>query len=164
METTDRAAVEAMAARPEVARIEPLVWIRSSVLPVTDPVLAPSPAAVAAVEWNISRVKAPQVWRTGDTGQGIVLGNIDTGQQWDHPALKSHYRGWNGSTADHNYSWYDEIQPADRAQILRELRDQMREEAARSGLLDTVESSLRTRLRDLLGAESASVAVRVRAD
>lgn len=53
--------------------------------------------------------------------------------------------------------WLNKIQPADRAQILRELRDQMREEAARSGLLDTVESSLRTRLRDLLGVESASV-------
>ena len=53
--------------------------------------------------------------------------------------------------------WLNRIQPADRAQILRELRDQMREEAARSGLLDTVESSLRTRLRDLLGVESARV-------
>jgi hypothetical protein len=33
----------------------------------------------------------------------------------------------------------------------------MRQEAEKSGLLDTVESSLRTRLRDLLGAESVSV-------
>lgn len=53
--------------------------------------------------------------------------------------------------------WLDKIKPAGRAQILRELRDQMREEAEKSGLLDTVESSLRTRLRDLLGAESVSV-------
>ena len=53
--------------------------------------------------------------------------------------------------------WLNRIQPADRAQILRELRDQMRQEAEKSGLLDTVESSLRTRLRDLLGAEAVSV-------
>lgn len=53
--------------------------------------------------------------------------------------------------------WLNKIQPADRAQILRELREQMREEAEKSGLLDTVESSLRTRLRDLLGAESVTV-------
>jgi hypothetical protein len=53
--------------------------------------------------------------------------------------------------------WLNKIQPSDRAQILRELRNQMREEAEKSGLLDTVESSLRTRLRDLLGAESVSV-------
>ncbi|PZR96102.1 MAG: hypothetical protein DLM69_11055, partial [Candidatus Chloroheliales bacterium] len=29
--------------------------------------------------------------------------------QWDHPAIKPHYRGWNGSTADHNYNWHDAI-------------------------------------------------------
>jgi hypothetical protein len=53
--------------------------------------------------------------------------------------------------------WLNKVQPADRAQILRELRNQMREEAEKSGLLDTVERSLRTRLRDLLGVESVSV-------
>ena len=41
-----------------------------------------------------------------------MLGIIDTGQQWDHPALKSHYRGWNGATADHNYNWYDATNPS----------------------------------------------------
>lgn len=53
--------------------------------------------------------------------------------------------------------WLNKIQPADRAQILRELRSQMKKEAEASGLLDTVEATLRTRLRDLLGAETASV-------
>ena len=27
--------------------------------------------------------------------------------QWDHPALKPHYRGWDGATADHNYNWFN---------------------------------------------------------
>jgi Protein of unknown function (DUF4230) len=53
--------------------------------------------------------------------------------------------------------WLNKIQPADRAQILRELRDQMRGEAEKSGLLDTVEGTIRTRLRDLLGAENVTV-------
>ena len=53
--------------------------------------------------------------------------------------------------------WLNKVQPADRAQILRELREQMRAEAAKSGMLDTVEATLRTRLRDLLAAESVSV-------
>ncbi|MEY3895948.1 MAG: hypothetical protein RLZZ214_1468 [Verrucomicrobiota bacterium] len=53
--------------------------------------------------------------------------------------------------------WLNKIQAADRAQILRELREQMRAEAEKSGLLDTVESSLRTRLRDLLGVENVTV-------
>ncbi|GAA5130454.1 hypothetical protein GCM10023212_40160 [Luteolibacter yonseiensis] len=53
--------------------------------------------------------------------------------------------------------WLNKIQPTDRAQILRELRNQMREEAERSGMLNTVESSLRTRLRDLMGAQDVTI-------
>lgn len=53
--------------------------------------------------------------------------------------------------------WLNKVQPADRAQVLRELRDQMRREAEQSGMLNTVDSTLRTRLRDLLGAESVAV-------
>ena len=44
--------------------------------------------------------------------------------------------------------WLNKVQPADRAQILRELREQMRVEAEKCGMLDTVEATLRTRLRD----------------
>ena len=29
--------------------------------------------------------------------------------RWTHNALKPHYRGWNGSTADHNFNWHDSI-------------------------------------------------------
>ena len=29
--------------------------------------------------------------------------------RWTHNALKPQYRGWNGSTADHNYNWHDSI-------------------------------------------------------
>ncbi len=53
--------------------------------------------------------------------------------------------------------WFNKVLPSDRAQILRELRDQMREEAEHSGLLDTVEATVRTRLRDLLGADNVAV-------
>jgi serine protease AprX len=61
------------------------------------------------VEWNIQRVKAPQVWAIGYNGQGVVVGGQDTGYKWDHPALKNTYRGWDGLTADHNYNWHDAI-------------------------------------------------------
>ena len=29
--------------------------------------------------------------------------------RWTHNALKPHYRGWDGSNADHNYNWHDSI-------------------------------------------------------
>ncbi len=57
--------------------------------------------------------------------------------------------------------WLNKVQPADRAQILRELRNQMREEAQRSGMLETVESTLRTRLRDLMGVDAVTVEQRI---
>jgi subtilisin family serine protease len=106
--TGGRSVIDALAARADVDRIEANPWIRSTVLPKT----AAKPAAGPnAIEWNINKIRAPRAWAAGFTGQGIVLGNIDTGQQWDHPALKPHYRGWNGSVADHNYNWYDATDP-----------------------------------------------------
>ena len=42
------------------------------------------------------------------TGEGITVANIDTGVQYDHPALVDQYRGNNGDgTFDHNYNWFD---------------------------------------------------------
>ncbi len=61
-----------------------------------------------AVGWNIDLVKAPQVWAMGNRGEGMVVAEIDTGTQYDHPALYRQYRGWlGGSSYDHNYNWYD---------------------------------------------------------
>lgn len=113
--TGGRAVVDALAARADVSRIVPNPWVRSTVLPTSPARMAP--ASPNTIEWNVNRVKAPRVWQGGHTGEGIVLGNIDTGQQWNHPALKPHYRGWNGSTANHNYNWYDATDPGNRAPL-----------------------------------------------
>ena len=43
----------------------------------------------------------------GDRGEGIVIANIDTGVQYNHPALVGKYRGNLGGSFDHNYNWYD---------------------------------------------------------
>ena len=51
----------------------------------------------------------PRCGRQGYTGQGAVIAGQDTGYEWDHPALKNHYRGWDGASADHNYNWHDAI-------------------------------------------------------
>jgi serine protease AprX len=62
------------------------------------------------VEWGIQRVHADDVWNTyGVKGEGIVVAEQDTGVEWTHPALIDQYRGWNGTSADHNYNWHDAI-------------------------------------------------------
>ncbi|MEE8616274.1 MAG: S8 family serine peptidase [Roseateles sp.] len=104
-----RAVVEAMAARPDVAAIES---DRAFQVDLERPMTGATTAAAlapSAIEWNVSWINAPAMWAQGYTGQGQTLANADTGVRWEHPALKSHYRGWNGSTADHNYNWWDAI-------------------------------------------------------
>ena len=66
-------------------------------------------ARTAGIEWGVNDVHAPSLWSLGFTGQGMVVASADTGVRWTHSAIKSHYRGWNGSAADHNYNWHDAI-------------------------------------------------------
>ncbi len=105
----DAALVARLAARPEVARIRAAG--RVTIQPTqrvsgTDAAAAADPAGV---EWGISRVRAPEVWsQLGARGDGIVVATIDTGVQYDHPALYRQYRGYKpDGTYDHNYNWYD---------------------------------------------------------
>ena len=113
----DMGIVSALANRDDVARIEgnpvvrglpPLETPSSGQVALLPPAGA-APSAPAGIEPNITYVHADQLWSLGFTGQGIVIGSGDTGIQWDHPALKPHYRGWNGTSADHNYNWHDSI-------------------------------------------------------
>ncbi|MCG6963696.1 MAG: S8 family serine peptidase, partial [Acidobacteria bacterium] len=100
----DRALVETLAKRKDVLRLEGNPHVYNPM-----PLPGPSSAEPNGVEWNITRTHAPDVWAMGFTGQGVVVGGQDTGVDWTHPALIDHYRGWNGSTADHDYNWHDAI-------------------------------------------------------
>lgn len=62
------------------------------------------------IGWGVARIGAPEVWSQGFTGRGVVIGGQDTGFEWDHPALKNKYRGYDPSSAvEHNYNWWDAI-------------------------------------------------------
>jgi len=70
--------------------------------------LEPMVQAQGIPEWNITKIGADRVWNElGIDGTGIVVANIDTGVQWDHPALKTKYRGFDGANVNHDYNWYD---------------------------------------------------------
>ncbi|MEP4078262.1 DUF4230 domain-containing protein [Haloferula sp.] len=53
--------------------------------------------------------------------------------------------------------WANSITAEDRATLLRELRQQMRVEAEKSGVLDVVDAALRTRMKDLIGSEHVRI-------
>ena len=106
--------VMALAMRKDVARIEgnPVVHgipeFAAKDIPAPM-VLQPQADKVETIEPGITYTHAPSVWAEGFFGQGIVVAGADTGIRWTHNALKPHYRGWNGSTADHDYNWHDSI-------------------------------------------------------
>ena len=104
----DRRLVEELAARDDVFHVYANPRVRFEGPAASSPA-GPVPSSPDSIEWGVSKVRAPQVWALGFTGEGIVVGGQDTGYQWDHPAIKNQYRGWSGSSADHNYNWHDSI-------------------------------------------------------
>jgi serine protease AprX len=97
--------IQLLASRSDVAHL----YANPQVKMAEPAIMASSKAAPLGIEPNLIRVQAPVVWSMGFSGQGVVIGGQDTGYQWDHPALINQYRGWNGISADHNYSWHDSI-------------------------------------------------------
>jgi len=55
-------------------------------------------------ENGVQAVRAPEVWDLGYTGEGILVANIDTGVDGNHPALASRWAG----VADPNYAGHPE--------------------------------------------------------
>jgi serine protease AprX len=104
--TGDRNLMEELAARSDVARIDANPYVRTA-LPSSGG--KGTDVQPLTIEWNVARVKAPDLWNLGYNGAGLVVSGADTGVQWDHPALKNHYRGWNGQQADHDYNWDDAV-------------------------------------------------------
>lgn len=105
--TGTQALAEKLAARFDVAALE-----ADTPVEVPDPIPSDTEPTVDGIEWNVDRINAPKVWNElGVKGEDVVVANIDTGAQYDHPALKSKYRGLKpDGTYDHNYNFFD---PAD---------------------------------------------------
>lgn len=65
------------------------------------------PAAFSTPIWNISRIKAPDLWNAGITGSGVVVANLDTGVDVTHPDLQAAWRGGACTWPPYCDSWYD---------------------------------------------------------
>jgi subtilisin family serine protease len=59
--------------------------------------------------WNIRKIQADSVWiNLGISGDGVILGNLDTGVDVDHPALSSKYLGYWHDAVNHLPDPYDD--------------------------------------------------------
>src|SRR5699024_5278865 len=59
------------------------------------------------IEWNVDRVGAPEVWNRGITGEGTVIANLDSGVDYNHPALNTKYRGYNPEDPDNRVNEFN---------------------------------------------------------
>jgi hypothetical protein len=89
--------------------------------PILRPIDGPPPTnkgvepAPDGLEWNLTSIGADRVWSDfGVRGQGIVIGQSDSGVDATHPELESSYRG-RGDDHDYNWldPWYDSRAPVD---------------------------------------------------
>ncbi len=92
--------VRALAQRPEVVAILP-----EAVYAIPQPQTA-GDIGTQSIAWNISKIGADQVWPLTQ-GSGMVVANIDTGVQYNHPALVNQYLGKTGGGFSHAGNWYD---------------------------------------------------------
>jgi subtilisin family serine protease len=58
-------------------------------------------AANSTEQWGVVAIGAPEVWKAGYKGEGVVIANIDSGVRGTHEALKDGFRQLNG--------WYDPV-------------------------------------------------------
>ncbi len=90
--------------RPEVDRVIPSPRLRAAPEDSPSPGNQPAPAQ-NNIGWNIRMIEADKVWNEFRVqGEGIVIGQSDTGVDATHPAIEKQYRGYN--TSD-DYNWFD---------------------------------------------------------
>lgn len=79
IDQTGAAALARQGAVNEVLSVEQPRLIR--------PMRAELAAASAETSWGVARIRAPELWAMGHTGEGVIVGHVDTGVDGRHPAL-----------------------------------------------------------------------------
>lgn len=101
------AAVEDLAADPLVGRL----WLDDQLsVPFGQPAAVPAtdPGPAKALAWHLPAIRADEAWAMGATGEGVLVGHLDTGIRYDHPDLAG--RMWDGGAAwpHHGFDAVDE--------------------------------------------------------
>ena len=62
-----------------------------------------------SVSTQLEILGVPELWKRGLRGKGALVCSFDTGVDGAHPALRTRWRGYTGSSADSAASWYDPV-------------------------------------------------------
>jgi bacillopeptidase F len=105
-----RAAIERLAVMPEVGLI---MWAGSDE-PGSRDLIEPisqgpaSQVATAVPESGLLECRADYVWNQGFTGRNVIVANVDTGVDGNHPALRARWRG-TVSGVPVRAAWFDPV-------------------------------------------------------
>jgi len=79
----------------EIARRPDVGWIshNGEVHIIAEPGYAPGISS-RGIPWNIRKIMADSCWAAGYTGQGVILGEVDSGVDYTHPALQGKWSGY----------------------------------------------------------------------
>jgi hypothetical protein len=101
-----------LATRPDVDRVLNNPYLRP--LPAPFPESRGLAGAPSQLTWNLNLIGASKVWEMGISGQGIVVGQSDSGVQYDHPELANGYRGRDeGHDLNWHDAWFNQPEPYD---------------------------------------------------
>lgn len=89
--TARASVIRQLASRPGIERISLDSTLKAPVTTI---------GSAASPEWNLNMVHAPELWALGHSGAGVVVANMDTGVDANHPDLSTRWRGGDNS-------WYD---------------------------------------------------------
>ena len=94
-----------LSTRPEVDRVIPSPRLRPISSDESLAIMTGADPTPTGVQWNVSMTGADRVWEEfGVRGEGVVIGQSDSGADVNHPALKETYRG---SASGDDYNWFD---------------------------------------------------------
>lgn len=103
--------IQELASRHDVGRVIANPTVR--VVGAASTAMLTDEPSIDAIGANITSTGADRVWTERNVrGEGIVVAGQDTGIEWTHPGLKRQYRGFDGTTASHDYNWHDSIHAA----------------------------------------------------
>lgn len=93
-----------LASRSDVDRVLPSPRMRP--LPQQPPMSRGNETSPAAApEWNLTMIGADRVWKDfGVRGQGVIVGQSDSGVDGTHPEFSARYRGRDGNN---DFNWLD---------------------------------------------------------
>ncbi len=77
----------------------------STILPVEQ---AEPPSTITTIEQGITLINAHLLWQQGITGQGRLVGHLDTGVDGTHPSLTNKWRGRRSGVTPQS-AWFDPL-------------------------------------------------------